>query len=122
MVGCYSLAAMATHSFNKFAPYVRKLQALSTAYVSNSDYRKWAEKASRALDGEPGSELRLRVPLGARRASGTFFTGSLLAGLALEEVDTAESRRAIFSDPSCGAGDLLIAAARKLPVSGSLTA
>lgn len=112
---------MATHSFEKFAPYVQRLQALSTACVSNSGYRDWAEKASRALDGEPSSELRLRVPLGARRALGTFFTGSFLAGLVLEEVHTAEIRHAIFYDPSCGAGDLLIAAARKLPVSGSLT-
>jgi hypothetical protein len=44
----------------------------------------------------------------------------VLAKLALQEIDATEVQQAIFSDPTCGAGDLLIAAARRLPLNKTL--
>lgn len=72
-----------------------------------------------ALDGEAGAELRRLVALPARRELGAFFTGSHLAE---RLVTKAGTDRSFFFDPSCGAGDLLLAAARRLPIATSLTA
>lgn len=69
-----------------------------------------------ALDGEAGRELRRMVDLETRRDYGAFFTGSEFAGRLVARA--GDTRR--FQDPSCGAGDLLLAAARRLPVGKTL--
>jgi hypothetical protein len=65
-----------------------------------------------ALNGEPGAKLRESVRGDLLRSTGTFFTGAAISrGLfqGLYQIEGAV-------DPSCGAGDLLIEVARKLPL------
>lgn len=81
----------------------------------------WLSKTNLALDGEPGRNLARLVSLEARRNSGAFFTGSVLAQKAVG-VAAARNQSTTFFDPTCGAGDLLLAAANKLPVQPSLSA
>lgn len=81
----------------------------------------WLSKTTLALDGEPGRHLARLVSLEARRDSGAFFTGSVLAEKAVAG-SVARNQSATFFDPTCGAGDLLLAAANKLPVQPSLSA
>jgi predicted RNA methylase len=76
----------------------------------------------RALDGEVSQVLRANVPLSQRRDEGAFFTPHELA----EEL-VADARKEIVAaktvfDPACGAGDLLLAAARVMPVADSVEA
>ena len=70
-----------------------------------------------ALDGEAGRELRRLIDLEVRRDYGAFFTGSAFA-----EKLAALAPKSSYYDPSCGAGDLLLAAARRLPVLATLRA
>ncbi|WP_346279979.1 hypothetical protein [Pseudonocardia sp.] len=70
------------------------------------------------LDGRVSSEMRQRIPLASRRALGAFFTPSGLARSLLGPVDVDGDGPVV--DPSCGAGDLLLAAAAKLPLRSSV--
>jgi hypothetical protein len=67
-----------------------------------------------ALDGEPSSKLRESVKTTLLRETGTFFTGTNISTRLLQGLPGLHTRGAV--DPACGAGDLLIAVARQLPV------
>ncbi|MFA5190676.1 MAG: SAM-dependent DNA methyltransferase [Verrucomicrobiia bacterium] len=73
------------------------------------------------LDGTAGAELRRLVKLPVRRAFGVFFTGSKLAERLLGKLRFNPTADFIY-DPAVGAGDLLLAAARRLPLCQTLTA
>jgi hypothetical protein len=102
-----------------YAEYVTTLRALVTDALSRvaspDDVRIVA-----ALDGQPGRELRRLVPLQTRRASGAFFTGSSLAKNLVAQFLHSISLDTVICDPACGAGDLLIAAADRLPIKPDL--
>ncbi len=72
-----------------------------------------------ALDGEASAELRRVITLKRLRDNGAFFTQSGLARSATRHLPKRLPN--VFFDPACGAGDLLIAAARRLPLRDSLS-
>lgn len=69
-----------------------------------------------ALNGHASAELRRTVPIEYRRSLGAFFTDHNLA-LQLTESLAGARGDVVVVDPSCGAGDLLLAAARSLELS-----
>jgi len=73
-----------------------------------------------ALNGEASAALRRLIPLERLRKDGAFFTQSALAARIMRHLPS--SPPSIFFDPACGAGDLLLAAARRLPLRASLPA
>ena len=98
-----------------FEPYRNELATLLSAYRQNRSAH--ADKIIAALDGQPGRELRRRYNLDLLRATGTFFTGSDLAGRMTKHMRFKDDEVMPFIiDPACGAGDLLVAAAKGLPV------
>ncbi len=101
-----------------FADYVERLGRLLTSCSDNE--KPELERIELALDGEPGRELRRHYPLADLRASGTFLTGSKLANTLVAQAMRGTSNNDVFCDPACGAGDLLVAAARHLPVGPDL--
>jgi len=80
----------------------------------------WSARVDAALNGQAGTELRLAAPLETRRKFGAFFTGTDL-GAKLIGCGTDFGPNSVFYDPTCGMGDLLIAAARCLPICDSLS-
>lgn len=96
---------------SEFLQYVRSLESMAL-----SGHPTPAERFAPALDGEAGKELSRLVSLTVRRDFGAFFTGSQLAGRLIEQAPPGDR----FYDPSCGAGDLLLAATRRLPVKATL--
>lgn len=66
-----------------------------------------------ALDGQASAELRRMVPIEHRRRLGAFFTSHELAQQLTSKLVDARGE-VVVVDPSCGAGDLLLAAARSL--------
>lgn len=78
------------------------------------------EATSEALNGNAYGALRNLVSLSTLRSTGAFFTGheiaDELASWAKEEIKLGVP----FIDPACGAGNLLLAAARHLPLEKSL--
>ena len=72
------------------------------------------------LDGQVGATLRETVPLGIRRELGAFFSDSDLRTATLPSWSRVAFTQESVLDPAVGAGDLLLEAARKLPVNPDL--
>jgi hypothetical protein len=103
-----------------FAPYVDALEELAWRALNRGSLGPEADHAAAALDGQPGAALRDLVPLTVRRATGAFFTGAALAARAVEPYSGTLSCTSRVVDPACGAGDLLTACARSLPIGPDL--
>jgi hypothetical protein len=101
-----------------FARYVAQLEGL-LVFCSDIEHPE-RDRIELALDGEPGRELRRHYSVNDLRASGTFLTGSKLANTLAARTMPWTPENAVFCDPACGAGDLLVAAARYLPLGGDL--
>jgi hypothetical protein len=103
-----------------FAEYVDGLAELLSARTSPGR----AAGVRAALDGEVSRRLRETIPLAKRRSEGAFFTGQALADRLLEGGSETVLTSSTIVDAACGAGDLLLRAARDLPlaptVSGTL--
>ncbi len=91
-----------------FGDYAQRLCALLQAPHDESR----VDGVMAALDGEASTLLRRAISLTSRRDAGCFFTGSELADRLLDGTNPAAW--ATIADPACGAGDLLLAAARRL--------
>lgn len=102
-----------------FAPYVEHLATLFGATLRDGADARKAELAS-ALDGQPGRQLRELYTIGDLRETGTYFTGSGLANrLVTALADRLPGANRVV-DPACGAGDLLVACARHLPLQATI--
>ncbi len=105
--------------------YDQYAEDLSTvaASVATSPWEQIEAKVHTALNGQASGMLRALVPLEFRRSQGAFFTSGAIrdrfsAHLA-QTVDIA--RREMYWDPTCGAGDLLLAASDSLPLGKTLS-
>jgi hypothetical protein len=114
---------MATEaSMEAFEPYVCSLESLALRIGSlTSQEAEDIEHIAAALDGQPGERLRKLVTLPARRSSGAFFTGQVMADRALGPYLPTLSDRSVVYDPASGVGDLLLACARRLPLQSDLS-
>lgn len=65
--------------------------------------------------------LRMLIPITDLRDAGSFFTGDDLADIAVESIEVPIGLASKVLDPTCGAGNLLVACSKKLPISESLT-
>ena len=95
----------------RFQPYIDELKGLTLQRAPNLD--KVAVAA--ALDGQPSRKLQGLVRARFLHRTGTFFSGKALAARLIESGDLSAFG---VIDPACGAGDLLIAFARKLRLKG----
>lgn len=93
-----------------FGAYARRLCTLLQA--PHDEKRVGAVAA--ALDGEASQLLRSSVSLASRRSTGCFFTNAELARALVDDIDVGAWKT--IGDAACGAGDLLLAAARRLPL------
>ena len=98
-----------------FQPYVQHLAQLLNASAMEGAVAKQAELAA-ALNGQPSRELRKLYTIDCLRNTGTYFTGSALANRLITPLKTILPNVKQIVDPACGAGDLLVACARHLPL------
>jgi hypothetical protein len=79
--------------------------------------------AERAVNGEASLRLAELVSAYGLKRTGAFFSNSGLSEQAAARVTIdAKAPTILIADPACGAGNLLLAAARKLPIEQSLVA
>lgn len=74
------------------------------------------------LNGAPYKVHRQSFDIEARRALGTFFTGTANARLVARQLHTALHEYSLVMDPTCGMGDLLLAYAELIPIEDTLEA
>jgi hypothetical protein len=103
-----------------FETYTQQVDALVSEIFALSRESMHDQRICVILDGEASQELGRVVPTSRLREEGIFFTGSHLTDLLLQRIENDNIQDAVFYDPACGAGDLLIACARHLPVERSL--
>ena len=101
-----------------YGDYVAGLQRLAVEPRSAVD---WEKRTLAALNGQASAELRQVVDLKTRRQFGVFFTGSQLAGKFIACCPEFAAG-AVIHDPSLGVGDLLMAAASRLPLGRTVNA
>ena len=98
-----------------FDNYVRTLEQLYLDATRQGPANPLLREVSATLDGEAGRQLRQLVPVAKLRAAGAFFTGSELASKAAARLIVSAGPQSRILDPACGAGDLLVACAKRLP-------
>lgn len=96
-----------------YEPFVARLRA-----ATQPGRKSPAEDAS-LLDGAASAALKSMVTIQQRRRVGAFFTPSALAEKCLVSLKTMPTP---VTDPACGAGDLLLAAARRMPIGKTASA
>lgn len=104
-----------------FEPYVQKLESLAVkllnlSYLSPHDHLM----IESALNGQPSEVLRSLVSIAELRESGVFFTSRHLSEQLVSVVISEIKQGTVIYDPTCGAGDLLLACARHLPIADDL--
>lgn len=102
-----------------FEEFVCELEALASAALAGDQLESIDLES--LLNGGVGQELRKRIPLQDRQAIGAFFTGAQLRSHALGAAIGQIFLSTVW-DPACGAGDLLLSFAAKLPLENTLTA
>jgi hypothetical protein len=101
-----------------FRSYVEYLESLLRGTVCWKEFSKDSRIAA-ALDGEPSFHVRELFSARNLKRTAAFFTGQALADRALKYVFGNLTHLPVI-DPSCGAGDLLVACAKKLPLKPGL--
>lgn len=76
-------------------------------------------QVDRLLDGHSAAELRRLVPLSYRRQVGAFFTPSNLRAKVADVLRATPAES--YLDPTCGAGDLLLAATEAMPIGSTVS-
>ncbi len=101
------------HQFRRYAETLKGLTLEYSAAPTSVDLKARVEQA---LDGEAGRTLFGKVPVDVLRRNGAFFSRSELADKLADRVSPWLRGSASVLDPACGAGDLLLACARRFPV------
>ena len=101
-----------------YSAYVDEL-ALLAQDVAHGSWRRIEKDVSLALNGQASERLRQLVPLATRRTHGAFFTTGAVRESFSKVLHDQPQSTSRFWDPSCGAGDLLLAASEHLPVGTS---
>lgn len=102
----------------EFRPYIKLLTDLTL--TPKSDRLAVKSNITNALNGQANIFLRKNVNIETLRKNGIFFTGHKLASALAVPFSQKLSKGATVLDPACGAGDLLLAAAKRLPLGDSL--
>lgn len=102
-----------------FQPYVQQLATLLDSGLKDGVPTKHTELVA-ALDGQPSRQLRKLYTMDSLRTTGTYFTGSKLANRLVTSLKRLLPNAKHVVDPACGAGDLLVACARHLPLQSDL--
>lgn len=102
------------------APYVHHIECLVHELAAAKDLTSKRQQVEAALNGELSRTLRELVPLKELHASGAFFTSEPMADKLLADLTNEEIASLVALDPSCGGGNLLLAFARRLPLSSTL--
>ncbi len=98
-----------------YETYVRHLRLL----VSDASAGRWSrviDDIRGALDDQPARQLRALIPRQTRREIGSFFTTGAVRQNFQSMLGNNAAAHPAFWDPTCGAGDLLLAASAELPL------
>lgn len=104
---------------NELLPYVLELeQQIQKQCLSWTQWTQWCDVS---LNSGAAEELRRAAGLRAQKAQGAFFTGASLADRAVSALGDSVCESHLYLDPTCGAGDLLLAIARQMKLGSTVS-
>ncbi len=103
-----------------FGQYARSLESLAGGLLKAQGAMRESCIVKQALNGQPAEKLRDSISLADRRAKGIFFTGAKLARRVSHQLLSEVPPNAVVADIGCGAGDLVLACARRLPLGSDI--
>ena len=104
-----------------YSGYTNEMESLIHS-VRNLDQNKVNDLIGpRILNGEATMALQRLVPINIRKDAGLFFTSKKISEKVASRVIPMLQRGSKIFDPACGAGNLLIACARHLPIGHNLS-
>ena len=104
---------------NELLPYVQELeQQIHEQRLSWTHWTKWCEFC---LNGGAAIRLRQAAEESAQKAQGAFFTSPSLAGRAATVLGASACESHSYLDPTCGAGDLLLAIAKRMKLESTVS-
>lgn len=104
---------------SRFHQYIDALEQVAQGRKVLSPV-EWRQKVTTCLDGEPGQMLRRERRSSWQRQQGAYFTSAKMAAKLANALAVDADFQHTYFDPTCGAGDLLLAVAKKLPVADTL--
>ena len=104
---------------SRFHQYIEALEQVAQGRKVLSPV-EWRQKLTTCLDGEPAQMLRRERESSWLRQQGAYFTSTKMATKLANALAVDADSRHVYFDPTCGAGDLLLAVAKKLPVADTL--
>ena len=105
-------------TMNELRPYVLELeQQIQTQRLSRTQWTEWSDVS---LNNGAALELRRAADLRTQKTQGAFFTSASLADRAVAALDTSVRDSHRYFDPTCGAGDLLLAIARRMNLAATV--
>ena len=102
----------------EFTEYVDSIHQLA-AHTSSINPLEWRTQLDQCLDGGPYHALRLQSGPSEIKQQSAYFTGTKLAARVATTAMRDARPESLYYDPACGAGDLLLAIARKLPLAAT---
>jgi hypothetical protein len=119
-LACLSGFRISPFKLKAYAPYIEDLRRLLLDRRLETAFPQMAEQA---VNGEASLKLANLVSAYALKRTGAFFSGADLSERAAARItNIVKAPALLITDPACGAGNLLLAAAKKLPVKRGLTA
>jgi len=105
-------------AMNSFSTYTAELGKYTGKVLVAPSGRFKAKDIQESLFSALQVEQHLRalIPIEELRDAGSFFTGDSMADTAVEYFGDSVSSKSFVVDPACGAGNLLIACSKKLPI------
>lgn len=100
---------------NAFSAYCDEIQSIILHIVDIGERDINDQTLTGILNGKAAYELQRLVPLNIRKKVGLFFTNSQLAQKVADQLSPFLRNGYKIMDPTCGAGNLLLACARYLP-------
>ena len=105
---------------NKFVSYVNEVEASLDTIASNDSSLTAADHIPAILNGEASKALNRIIPAKIRKKEGIFFTGQPLSMKVAQHLKPIIEQGCSIFDPACGAGNLLMACAKFLPIGKQL--
>ena len=102
-----------------FSEYIESIDQL-TKPGANISPLEWRAELAQCLDGAPNRILRQQKHQAELKQQGAYFTGNKLATRVANAATKDTRPDALYYDPACGAGDLLLAVASRLPAAATL--
>ena len=104
----------------QFRQYIDAIERLADGRTTVGPL-EWWRKTMTCLEGEPAQELRRAAKYPWLRQQGAYFTGPGMASKLAGTLGLDPNSHQVYFDPTCGAGDLLLAIAKSLPIGTTLT-